>query len=610
MKIDITKLKIHNFMSYADEEFDFSEHNGLNLICGKNNDIPGSKNGSGKSSLLNALAFSIFGKLPFSLSNENVRNRYVEDVNMQTILDIASNNKKYRIVSGIKRKNGYCKLYETDENGNERDITCSGVTETRAYIINEIFHCDLELFMRIIYLNSDQKYNFYNYTPDEKRKFLDKIFDLMVFNNAYKSLNTDINRINKDINCIQSALLVLNSSKSDYEKRIKTFSDDNSNKIKKLEVEYEKIRKELDSKIKELNKYSKNTIEKCQNTLDDYVKRLTENDRKINDIRRNISQYDIDIKNHNQSIKANKDFISKNTKIKNVICDECNKKVNSFYNIDAYNSKIDELNEKINELNKKKDIDNGKIKGLLDYRNEMIEKQGKLKKKLNNVLNETDTLNFEIRQLTGKEVSLKNEIENLKNSKNPYIDLINNTNKEIESKIKDIEKNEYIIKHYTYAQSIISPENLKRIIVKDMVQILNMEINNYLKRMGASFSVEFDNEMSCRFITKDNVDAEFHNFSSGEQARISIATCFAFRKFLAMRSNIMTNILIIDEFIDGNIDSYAIDNVIEILREISDINQQNVYVVSHRKELSPEIFDNIIQIEKTNNISKINYISK
>ena len=110
MKIDITKLKIHNFMSYADEEFDFSAHNGLNLICGKNNDIPGSKNGSGKSSLLNALTYSIFGKLPFSLSNENVRNRYVEDVNMQTILDIASNNKKYRIVSGIKRKNGYCKL--------------------------------------------------------------------------------------------------------------------------------------------------------------------------------------------------------------------------------------------------------------------------------------------------------------------------------------------------------------------------------------------------------------------------------------------------------------------------------------------------------------------
>ena len=199
-------------------------------------------------------------------------------------------------------------------------------------------------------------------------------------------------------------------------------------------------------------------------------------------------------------------------------------------------------------------------------------------------------------------------------SKEHITDYINATKEEKEQlekqATKDIEKNEYIVKHYTYAQSIISPENLKRIIVKDMVQILNMEINNYLKRMGASFSVEFDNEMSCRFITKDNVDAEFHNFSSGEQARISIATCFAFRKFLAMRSNIMTNILIIDEFIDGNIDSYAIDNVIEILREISDINQQNVYVVSHRKELSPEIFDNIIQIEKTNNISKINYISK
>ena len=143
-----------------------------------------------------------------------------------------------------------------------------------------------------------------------------------------------------------------------------------------------------------------------------------------------------------------------------------------------------------------------------------------------------------------------------------------------------------------------------------MVNALNMEINNYLKKMGANFSVEFDDEMDSRFITNEKSDAEFHNFSSGEQARISIATCFAFRKFLTMRSNLNTNLLIIDEYIDGNIDSYAMDNIIDILRDISETNGQNIYVVSHRKELSPEIFDNIIQIEKTNNVSKINYISK
>ena len=118
------------------------------------------------------------------------------------------------------------------------------------------------------------------------------------------------------------------------------------------------------------------------------------------------------------------------------------------------------------------------------------------------------------------------------------------------------------------------------------------------------YQVIFDSDMNYTF-TSSVGTCEYDNFSGGERARLMIAACFAFRDFMYIRNNFSSNILILDEFIDGAIDSLAIESIMNILKDFSTLWNQNVFVISHRKEISNDIFDHIIQVVKTNNISKV-----
>jgi DNA repair exonuclease SbcCD ATPase subunit len=123
--------------------------------------------------------------------------------------------------------------------------------------------------------------------------------------------------------------------------------------------------------------------------------------------------------------------------------------------------------------------------------------------------------------------------------------------------------------------------------------------------MGAKFTCVFDENLHYTFYT-DSGETSYENFSSGERMRLSIATSFAFRDFMSIRSGINANILVLDEYLDSGLDSSAIINLMSILKEFSIINHYDIYIVSHRKEISDTYFNNIITVEKTNDVSKIN----
>ena len=141
-----------------------------------------------------------------------------------------------------------------------------------------------------------------------------------------------------------------------------------------------------------------------------------------------------------------------------------------------------------------------------------------------------------------------------------------------------------------------------------MIGLLNNKIRTYLTRLGSKYSVVFDSDMNYEFKTEGGA-YEFGNFSAGEQMRIMIATSFAFRDFMSVRNGLNANILVLDEYFDSAVSSACLESMFGILREYVDDCGQTVYCISHRPELAAENFDGIIEVRKTNNISRISRLS-
>ena len=138
MRINFKKIEVENFMSFKHQMFDFSCHTGLSLIQGKNNDVPGQRNGTGKSQMWLSLLYVLFLLISFltflwiqiKIKNENLINKYVDSKDMNLALDLSIDDQDYRIRRGIlKGKNSYLEVFKL-ENGNELDITKSTIPET------------------------------------------------------------------------------------------------------------------------------------------------------------------------------------------------------------------------------------------------------------------------------------------------------------------------------------------------------------------------------------------------------------------------------------------------------------------------------------------------
>ena len=217
----------------------------------------------------------------------------------------------------------------------------------------------------------------------------------------------------------------------------------------------------------------------------------------------------------------------------------------------------------------------------------------KINEKIKSLTEEYNKAQKKLMMLDAQVSSVENEIAKAEKAENPYADLYQSNQLDLHAEEDTLKKISEKYKYLSFAENIVSQDTLRKFIISDLIGLLNNKIKTYLTKLGARYDVTFDADMNYIFTT-DGGECEYDNFSSGERARLMIAACFAFRDFMYIRNNFSSNILILDEFIDGAIDSAAIESVLDILKDFSDIWEQNVFVISHRKEIGTDAFDNII----------------
>jgi DNA repair exonuclease SbcCD ATPase subunit len=604
MKLVFRKLEIHNFMSFADETICFDDFSGMTRITGQNFDLPNQKNGAGKSSISNSIVYALFGQLPFKLRNDNICNRYVKDKNVSVTLAFDSARRHFRVVSGMKGRTSYCNLYEIVK-GEEKDITKSTIAETRLFLEREILRCDLNLFMRTIFLNSDPNYNFYNLKSADKKEFIDKLFDISKFGDMYGVIHRDVLAMDKDILAHQNRLIVMNNSKSEYEDSSREFDERKKRNIANLENEVSRLQDEYDSSSKVVVKRNTELISKCEAgilKLETAINRaneeMTKIDIELNGLKHSISRC-------NSSISDKQRIIDRHSELKSRLCDGCKEVFSDYYSLKKYENEISKLRKEVETGETKTSELKEKRESLVAEKRELVLKQEKLSANLVKLNSDYETAQRELRRLEMNLAGSKSRLEGEKSSSNPYERMILENDRKISEETSELSKIVDRYKYVKFIESMVNQENLKKFVIRDLVGLLNNKIKYYLHKLGADYDIVFDDEMDYDFVTEAKDGVEFNNFSKGEQARISIATCFAFRDFLSTRSNLSANILILDEFFDGNVDPAAIENTVDILNEFVRNNRQKIFIVSHRLEVNDDIFTTIMNVNKRNKISSI-----
>lgn len=607
MRILFKKLELHNFMSFEDEVFDFENQKGLNLICGKNMDIPGSKNGAGKSTIFNALCYSLFGEMPNKIKNEHIKNKYTTDKDVRVVIYFDIEDLSYKIASGLNKNSSFCNVYQliSDE---EIDLTKSSIVETHKFIENEILHFDMSIFLRTIMLTSDNQYNFFRLKKQDKKEFIEKLFDISIFGDIYNLIHKDILSFDKKVLAIQNRLIVLNNSDEDYKEHIKEYDEAKQQNIINLNNELKLLLDEkntLDSQTISVNNIEIEKLELASNKISNEIRKL---DDKIRTINNEISKNEMSISNNNEQINIRNNLITKHSGVLEKLCDDCKTIFSEYYNLNKIKTEI----EKLNSLNIKKIKENEKLTNDRVKHKETIkkysEKTNLIADKIFNLTNSFRTLSNKINEINSKILIFQDKINNENNSINPYVKLYEDNLKSIQKETNDLNTIKDKYNYLKFAEHIVSQDTLKKFIIKDLIHLLNSKITFYLNKLGSNYSCIFDENMNYTFKTIGGT-CEYDSFSSGERMRLNIAVSFAFRDFMATRSNILSNILILDEYIDSNIDSLAIEGIINILKEYILIYNQNIFVISHRKEIDNSIFNNIIQVQKSNNISKIKYLN-
>lgn len=611
MRITFKKIEIHNFMSFADETFNFEESKGMNLICGKNNDIAGnghSTNGCGKSQLFESLCFSLYGQTRNNIKNGNIHNKYISGKETRVVTYFSIEDTSYKVASGFGKHGApYCELYEIVDK-EEINLTKSTIAETRKFLENEILHCDMSIFLRTILLSSDQNYNFFRLRKGEKKEFIEKLFDISVFGDMYNSIHRDILDNDKDILALQNKLIVLNRTHDDYEERIEKYNNDNKKNIETLQVKLD----ELNSKLKELKqlkiKSNADEVKRYEDAIDKIVAAVDELNEKIRQLNAENSKLELAIHKAATAKEQKQKVIDKHSELLDKLCNDCKKIFSEYHSIDTYLKDIEKYAEKI-EISTGKIAENTKNIEELNGKIEILdEKKHKANDKIKQLTEEFNKTNREIHSIETSILMNEAELNKLKTSINPYVEMFEANKKQIDREnatLKEI-SDKYV--YLKFAENIVSQDTLRKFIIADLIGLLNNKIKMYLTKFGAKFNVIFDADMNYEFMT-DGGTCEYDNFSAGERARLMIAACFAFRDFMYIRNNLSSNILILDEFIDGAIDSMAIESILEILKNFSEIWKQNIFVISHRKEINNDVFDNIIRIEKTNNIARIKYLA-
>lgn len=572
MNITFKSIKWKNFLSTG------NSWTTIDLIKDKNTLIIGS-NGQGKSTLLDAVTFSLYGK-PFRKINKPQLVNSVNKSDLLTEIEFIINETKYNIVRGIKPN-----IFEIYENGKLLDQD-SKIKDYQEYLESNILHMNYKAFTQIVIVGNATYTPFMRLTAADRRHIVESFLDIDIFTKMNSKLKDIIAETKQKVHDL--------SWKNDL----------NSEKINVLDKVLKQSKESIDQKI--------NINEKEIAELNTKISIKEQKIRSINQEIQNITYSD-------ERIIKLKDMISKMNDY-SVIFNEKKKEATKYINFLSNNDncptckQIIEESHKNNSIKEKEDLLIELQDGLDKSVNKIQEINGELEEQLSNVelirskRSHIDSVENDIK-FTQKEIDRiktnnKNLLEESKSSLNNEKDQYQKLIEEKESLNKERDELIEIQHSHAIANILLKDDGIKTKIIRYYLPTINKLINKYLQKMDffISFNLNENFEEVIKHASKE--DFSYNSFSEGEKLRIDLAILFTWRELSKIRNSTSTNLLILDEVFDSSLDVAGVDDFVRIIIE-SISKESNTFIISHKGDTLIDKFENIIRFEKVKGFSKI-----
>ena len=568
--ITFETIRWKNFLSTGDQ---WTE---INLTESPSTLIVGS-NGAGKSTMLDALCFALFGKAFRKINKPQLVNS-INEKSCKVEVTFSVGRDDYRVFRGIKPNT--FELYKNNKLVDQDAAT----KDTQKYLEQSVLKLNFKSFTQVVILGSSTFVPFMQLTAAHRREVIEDLLDINIFSNMNSLLKDRIRSAqSRSTDC--GHMLRLSKEKVDsQQKLIDSLKEVNQNRQEEKQEKYNKNVERI-SELQGQHKLKKEEILCLEEQLGDI-----EPQKKFV---RKLRQSQADKKSELKLIAKDLKFFKEHD-----TCPTCSQDIGGLFK-----------QEKVTKMTKAGKLLATEIDEFTKDIGEAVEVVTKMEEtfsKLYEVRSDTTAFEREIVRVEMENLQIAKEITELQQS-TPNIDqekeILQGFKSEFSATEKDCSAVSQQLDEFQVVASLLKDSGIKSQIIKKYIPIFNQLINKYLQSMDFFVNFTLDEEFNGVIKSRFRDEFSYASFSEGEKQKIDLALLFTWREVARMKNSVATNLLILDEVFDSSLDASATGELLAILRSLG--NGTNLFVISHKGDILVDKFLRTLRFEKVNDFSKM-----
>ena len=546
----------------------------LNLDSNDSTLIVG-KNGEGKSTMLDALTFALFGK-PFRDVNKNQLINSINKKNCEVTVEFELNARSYKIIRGIKP--------------NIFEIYCDGqlinqdaaLKDYQKVLEQQILRLNYKTFTQVIILGSSSFVPFMQLPQGQRREVIEDILDIRIFSVMNQLLKEKMAKTKESISAIETEIRIIAEQAKSQQRILETMQGAKDKSVKAIQDKIQANKTEIQNRIA--------LLETLHAKHKELAAQLPDSDKLKKDhelIQKNWSKYEA----LTDQLDGQMAFFDADT------CPACQQNIEHSHKDTILTDMLTKKEEYLASMATIKAAQEKLTKTMTDT-NELARQITDLSIETSTETNAIHMLNTTNTELE-KELAEENESGDIVGEKEKLKQIASDALNKNLNKI-DLARNQKIEEA---SSALLKDTGIKTAIIREYLPIMNKLINKYLTAMDFFVHFELDEGFNEVIKSRHRDEFTYASFSEGEKQKIDLALLFAWRQIAKMKNSVNTNLLIMDEIFDSSLDTAGTEMLMNLLYELP--QGHNVFVISHKGDVLVDKFENVVKFEKKNEFSVI-----